>query len=271
MILRSAIDASKPRMFDGIVCLLLPVFLLICVSCRSQIPEQGKRQLRSSAQLIREGSYSVAADELGKFLEAYPSSDEVSEAHYMMGLSLVQTSQPDRAEEAFNLALAVADVPILVHYVRVSLANLAFERHDYSTAGEFYGSYLDDLPRREPFHLAYYRYGLALQAQGRWKQADIQFARVLQFFPEVDILPSVRKHFGWTSYAIELGRFASFELASQQRRDFADLSSQLRWQAQRGPDGWQYVNFYGKFPDFERAKDALAVIKPRLAQARIVP
>ncbi len=254
------------------VCLLLRLILLVvCASCRPQITEQGKRQLRSSAELIRKGSYSVAADELDKFLVAYPGSDEVGEAHYMIGLCRVQISQPDRAEDAFNSALAAADVPILEHYVRLSLANLAFERRDYSTAGEFYGSYFDDLPRREPFHLAYYRYGLALQTLGRWKQADVQFARILRFFPETDILPSVKKHFGWTNYAIELGRFASFELASQQRREFADLSPQLRWQAQRGPDGWQYVNFYGEFSDFERAKDALATIKPRLAQARIVP
>lgn len=258
-------------MFARIGCLLLPIGLLVCTSCRSQITEQGKRQLRSSAELIRKGSYSVAADELSQFLQAYPGSDEVGEAHYMIGLCRVHISQADQAQDAFNSALAVADVPILRHYVRLSLANLAFERRDYSTAGEFYGSYFDELPRREPFHLAYYRHGLVLQALGRWKQADVQFARVLQLFPEADILPSVRKHFGRTSYAIELGRFASFQLASQQRREFADLSPQLRWQAQRGPDGWQYVNFYGEFPDFERAKGALAVIKPRLSQARIVP
>ena len=261
----------SPGMFARILYLLLPIFLLLCSSCRSQITEQGKRQLRSSAELIREASYVDAADELGKFLEAYPGSDEVGEAHYMIGLCRVHSSQPDRAEDAFDFALAVANVPILKHYVRVSLANLAFERRDYSTAGEFYGSFLDDLPRREPFHLAYYRYGLALQALGRWKQADVQFARILQLFPEVDILPSVRKHFGWTNYAIELGRFSSFELASRQRREFADLSPQLHWQARRGSDGWQYVNLYGEFSDFERAKEALATIKPRLAQARIVP
>ncbi len=258
-------------MFARILCLLLPIFLLVCTSCRSQITEQGKRQLRSSAKLIRKGSYLVAADELGKFLEAYPRSDEVGEAHYMIGLCRIHISQPDRAEDAFNFALAVADVPILKHYVRLALANLAFERRDYPTAGEFYGSYLDDLPRREPFHLAYYRYALVLQALGQWKQADVQFARILRLFPEADILPSVRKHLGWTHYAIELGRFASFELASRQRREFADLSPQLRCQARRGPVGWQYVNLYGEFPDLERAKDALAAIKPRLAKARIVP
>lgn len=261
----------SPGMFSRIVCLLLPIFLLVCASCRSQITEQGKRQLRSSAELIRKESYLVAADELGKFLEAYPRSDEVGEAHYMIGLCRVHSSQLHQAERAFNSALAVADVPILKHYLRLSLANLAFERQDYPTAGEFYGSYFDDLPRREPFQLAYYRYGLVLQAIGRWKQADVQFARILRLFPEADILPSVRKHFGASHYAIELGRFPSPELANRQRREFADLSPQLHWQARRGPHGWQYVNLYGEFPDFEGAKDALAAIKPRLAQARIVP
>ncbi len=261
----------SPGMFSRILCLLLLFSLLACASCRTRITEQGKRQLRSAADLVKQASYDAAADELGKFLEAYPRSDEVGEAHYMIGLCRVHISQPHQAERAFNSALAVADVPILKHYVRLSLANLAFERQDYPTAGEFYGSYFDDLPRREPFHLAYYRYGLVLQAIGQWKQADVQFARILRLFPEADILPSVRKHFGSSHYAIELGRFPSPELASRQRREFADLSPQLHAQAQRGPDGWQYVNLYGEFPDLERAKEALAGIKPRLAQARIVP
>jgi tetratricopeptide (TPR) repeat protein len=251
--------------------LLLLVLLVFCSSCGPQITEQGKRQLRSSAELIRNGSYSVAADELDKFLEAYPGSDEVGEAYYMIGLCRVRISQLDRAEDAFKSALAVADVPILERYVRLSLANLAFERRDYSSAGESYGSCFDDLPRREPFHLAYYRYGLALQALGKWKQADVQFAHIMRCFPETDILPWAREHFGWTSYAIELGRFASLDLASQQRREFADLSPQVRWHAHRGPNGWEYVNYYGEFSDFERAKDALAAINHRLSQARIVP
>ena len=115
----------SPGMFTRIVSLLLLVFLVFCASCAPQITEQGKRQLRSSAKLIRDGSYSVAADELGKFLEAYPGSDEVGEAHYMIGLCRVHIGQPDRAEDAFNSALTDADVPILEHYARLSLANLA--------------------------------------------------------------------------------------------------------------------------------------------------
>ncbi len=261
----------RPGTLSRISSLLLPVLLVACASCRIRITEQGKRQLRSAADLVNQRSYDAAADELGKFLETYPASDEVAEARYMIGLCWVHTDQPDRAQSAFSSALDHADVPILKHYLRVSLANLAFERQNYATASEFYGPYLDNLPRRPPFHLAYYRYGLVLQATGRWKQADVQFARILRLFPQADILPSVRKHFGWTNYAIELGRFPSFELASRQRREFADLSDQLHWKAQHGPDGWQYLNLYGEFPDLERAKDALERIKPRVAQARIVP
>ncbi len=261
----------SPRIPSRIVSLLLPILLLACVSCRPKITEQGKRQLRSAADLIDQGSYVVSADELNSFLQAFPSSDEVGEALYMIGLCRVNLGQPDRAQRDFQLALPAADVPVLEHYLRLSLANLAFERQDYPTAGEFYGPYLDSLPHRPPFDLAYYRYGLTLQANGRWKQADVQFSRILRIFPEADILPSVRKHFGWSHYAIELGRFDSFELAQRQRREFPDLADQLHCQTQRGPDGWQYVNLYGEFSDLERAKDALGKITPRAAQARIVP
>ena len=261
----------SPRIRSRIVSVLLPILLLACASCHPRITEQGKRRLRLAADLINQSSHSVAADELSTFLEDFPRSDEVGEALYMIGLCRVKVGEPEQARRDFQAALAAADVLILEHYVRLSLANLAFERQDYHTAGEFYGPYLDSLPHRPPFHLAFYRYGLTLQATGRWKQADVQFSRILRLFPEADILPSVRKHFGWSHYAIELGRFDSFELAQRQRQEFPDLADQLHWHRQWQPDGWQHINRYGKFSDLEQAKDALGKIAPRAAGARIVP
>ena len=263
--------SSSPRIPSRLVSILLPILMLACASCHPRITEQGKRRLRSAADLIRQDSYVVAADKLSTFLEDFPRSDEVGEALYMIGLCRVNAGQQDQAQRDFQAALAAADVPVLEHYVRLSLANLAFERQDYPTASEFYGPYIDNLPQRSPFHLAFYRYGLTLQATGRWKQADVQFSRVLRLFPEAEILPYVRKHFGWTHYAIELGRFDSFELAQRQRQEFPDLADQLNWRTQREADGWQYVNLCGEFSDLERAKDALGKITPRVAGARIVP
>ena len=262
--------ARIQRQLPSRVIHLLLALPLLLASCRAQIDEQGKRQLRGAAKLIQEKSYPAAADELKEFLEAYPASDEIGEAYYLMGLCRVYTNQLAGAGNDFQSALAEADVPILEHYVRISLANLAFERQDYSTASKFYGTYLDKLPRRAPFDLTYYRYGLALQATGQWKQADVQFARVLYLFRLSEIRPSAEQHFNKTHYAIELGSFPSFELADRQRQELPDLAPQLR-QVRYRRDAWRYVNLYGKFPDLVQAKEALQKIKARIAQARIVP
>ena len=251
--------------------LLLPILGLALASCRPGITEQGKRELRVAAGTFKEGSYAEAVDDLERFIEAYPRSDEVAEARYLIGLCRIHTGEPEQARQEFRLALPAADVPILERYVRLSLANLAFERRDYSSAGKFYESYLDKLPRRAPFHLAYYRYGLALQAGGQWKLADLQFARVYQIFPEAEIISAVDQHFGQTHYAIELGRFGSFELAQGQRERLAEWAGELHWHLDRAGAVWEYVNYYGKFPDLRRAEEALGKVKPRLGQARIVP
>ena len=232
--------------------------------------EQGKRQLRDAAKLVEEKSYVSAIDQLEKFIDSYPSSHEVGEAYYLLGLSRLRSGQPDQAEHDFETALAAADVPILEHYARLSLADLAFKQRDYHKATKFYDHYLDKLPRRAPFHLAYYRYGISLQAVGRWKQADVQFARVLYLFPQADILTSVQERFGRTHYAIELGRFSSYESANKQREELADMVVDLP-QVRHTPDGWCYVNLYGEFSDLAQAQKALEQIKPRIDQARIVP
>jgi len=262
--------ARTTRKFSGAVSLVLLVFPILLASCQPRITEQGKRQLRAAAKLIEEKSYAVATDELNQFLKSYPASHEVCEAYYLLGLSRVYSDQLDQAQDDFESALATADVPILAYYARMSLANLAFEQQDYSTAVKFYGPYFDKLPRRAPFHLAYYRYAQALQAVGQWKQADVQFSRILYLFPEAQIVPSAQELFGQTHYAIELGRFTSFELADQQRQEFPDLATELP-RVIRSRDGWYYVNLYAKFSDLVQAKEALEQIKPRLDQARIVP
>ena len=248
---------------------LLPLLLLLA-SCQPKITEQGKRQLLSAAKLVEEGSYATAIDELETFISSYPSSHEAAEAYYILGLSRLQTQNSSQAEHNFESALADADVPILEHYVRMSLANLAFERQDYARAGKYYGRYLDEMPNKPPFHLAYYRYGLSLQALGRWKRADVQFSRVLYLFPQADILRSVQERFGRNHYAIEIGRFSSFELANEQREEFSDLVIDLP-QVRRAPEGWCYVNLYGNFSNLAQAQQALEQIRTRVSQARIVP
>ena len=248
--------------------ILLP---LVLASCQPRITEQGKRQLVDAADLLQQGSSDAqAVEQLERFIDAFPRSYEVAEANYLLGTSRVRTNQFAKAQENFESALARADVPILEHYVRLSLANLAFERQNYAQAGKYYGRYLDHLPRREPFQLAYYRYGLSLQALGRWKHADVQFSRVLYLFPQADILPSVQKRFGRTHYAIELGRFPSFDAAAEQRQQFADLDIPLP-QVRRTSDGWSYVNLYGRFAKLAQARQVLEKIQPRIQQARIVP
>ena len=260
--------AQNTRAFYRAVSLMLLPLLL--ASCQPKITEQGKRQLIDAAGLVQQGSHGRAIDELQRFLQEYPSSHEAAEAHYLLGLARVRTDQLAQAEEDFETALRGADVPILEYYVRLSLANLAFERQDYARAGKYYGRYVDELPRRAPFHLAYYRYGLSLQALGQWKQADVQFSRVLYLFPQADILRSVQDRFGRTNYAIEIGRFSSFELAAKQREEFSDLVIDLP-QVRRAPEGWCYVNLYGDFSNLAQAQQALEKIRPRIQQARIVP
>jgi len=260
--------AQNTAAFYGAVSLtLLPLLL---ASCQPKITEQGKHQLIAAAGLVQQGSHRRAIDELQSFLQEYPSSYEAAEAHYLLGLARVRTDQLAQAEDHFETALHGADVPILEYYVRLALANLAFERQDYARAEKYYGRYVDKLPRRAPFHLAYYRYGLSLQALGRWKQADIQLARVLYLFPQADILTAVQERFGYTHYAIQLGRFSSFDLASRQREDLSDLDIPLP-QVRRAPEGWCYVNLYGNFSNLAQAQQTLQRITPRLPQACIVP
>ena len=261
---------TEHRMLSKAFCVIISFLLVPLASCQPRITEQGKRQLRAAAKLIEEKSYAVAIDELNQFLKSYPASHEVCEAYYLLGLSRVYSDQLDQARDDFESALATADMPILGYYARISLANLAFEQRDYSTAVKFYGSYFDKLPRRAPFQLAYYRYGQALQAVGQWKQADVQFARILYLFPKDQIVPSTQELFGQTHYAIELGRFSSFELADQQRQELPDLAAELP-RVMRSRNGWYYVNLYGKFSDLVQAEKALEQIKPRVDQARIVP
>ena len=259
--------AQSKEVYTAILLMLLP---LVLASCQPRITEQGKRQLIDAANLLQQGSDAQAVVQLERFIDAFTRSYEVAEANYLLGISRVRTNQFAGAEENFDSALARADVPILEHYVRLSLANLAFERRDYVRAGKYYGRYLDRLPRREPFHLAHFRYGLSLQALGQWKQADVQFSRVLYLFPRADILTGVQERFGKTHYAIELGRFSSFDSAAEQRQQFADLDIPLP-RVRRTSDGWSYVNLYGSFSKLAQAQQVLEQIKPRIQQARIVP
>lgn len=263
--------ARIARYFPTVTANLLLILLLQLSGCNSLVSDQNKRQLRDAAKLLEQESYPDASAKLEKLLQQGPPTTAASEAHYMLGLCNVPMQQPDQARRSFQNALQNTDLPILKHYIRLSLANLAFEQQDYSKAAQLYGPYLDSLPRRPPFHWAYYRYGLVLQATGNFKQADVQFARIIHLFPDTDVFDSARNHFGKTHYTIELGHFPSLELAEQQQKEFPDLAEKIISVTRPTTGNWFYVNLYGKFETFPEAKQALASIKNIAGQARIVP
>ena len=251
--------------------LVLPVLPVQFAGCNYYVSEQAKHQLRQSARLVQKDSYAEAADKLRPLLEQEPPNPAASEALYLLGICNLNSGKTDQARRNFHQALDVTEIPILRHYLNLSLANLAFERGDYAKAGKLYGPYIDSLPRRSPFHWAHYRYGLALQTVGKWQQADVQFSRIMHLFPRSDAYESAWQHFGHAHYTIELGRFPSPELAQEQKRQFPDLADQIASAAIHEPDTWSYVNNYGKFENFAQAKQALASIKQIAGQARIVP
>lgn len=251
--------------------LVLPILAAQFAGCNHYVSEQAKHQLRQSAKLVQKNANAQATRKLLTLLEEQPPNAAASEALYLLGICHLRSGQTDQARRSFRQALDVAEVTTLQHYLSLSLANLAFEQGDYAAAARLYGSYLDSLPRRSPFQWAHYRYGLTLQTVGKWKQADVQFSRILHLFQQSDAYDSAWKHFGHTHYTIELGRFPSPELAQEQRRQFPDLADQIVPAAGHEPDNWFYVNNYGKFEKLDQAKQALASIKQIAGQARIVP
>ncbi len=182
--------------------------LCIWSGCSGPLSPQAAELLTNCYTLYEKGDDAAAAQNLDLFLRDNSTSSRSDEGYYLRGLIKARTGDPEGARRDLNSALSKTSNKELRTNALVALGELAWEAGDLALAENTLRQALvyAELGKK-PSDQAHYRLGCVLQRQGRWKDADVQFDRVVYLFSDSKLGQLAARRTHCTAWTIQAGAY----------------------------------------------------------------
>jgi len=251
----------------------LPALVLVCCGLLGGcgLSEQALQQLAAAHAAHLAGDMEGVIRETDAFLADNGRSGRAGEAFYFRGSARFSQAIANSGGDAERLdpaliVLARADLeqavksntPDLRGRSALTLGQLAFDTNDIATADRMFRLAIEHVgqdPVMGP--LALYRLGCALQRQGQWVDADLQFQKVMHQFPASGPSREAARRVNATAWTVQAGSFDSRDDAERAVATLKDEDDSLpvRWVAilEDGASRPRYVVQVGFFASHAEA------------------
>ncbi len=258
------------RMVAGIGSLLLCV--AVAGGCDGTVSPEGARLLQESDLAYRRADDASTVELTSRFLELHPRLRQSAEAYYLRGLARKRQGRTDQAKDDFQAAVSLSGRVDLLARAHLSLGEIAFEAGDMAKAQEHYAEIVEINPSAAPpSDQALYRLGSILQRQGKWRQADARFMRLIRLFDGSELARRAEDRARATRWSIQVGAFADIEGARQFQRKCRAAGLDARMDLDlRGGKLLRLVRV-GSYPRYELARANLERIRKVGKDAYITP
>lgn len=248
------------------ICLLLPI------GCAT-LPEHARQRLLEGDRLYREKNYAAAEVTANVFLKEFPDRPESAEAYYLRALCRIQMGQRITAEGDLDRCLSLSRRDDLTARARAALGGLAFDSGRFTDAITHFGAALERMEERPPADEMHYRYGVALQREGRWDEARKQFSALLHRFPGSRYEDDARRRFSWPlkAFSVQCGAFREAASADALVKKLRGASMDARSAAESRGGRPMHVVYVGSYASYAAADEALKRIKAQVSDAIVVP
>jgi len=246
-----------------------PYLLMMCAAmaalvcgCSAQLSPQAKELLAAGTDAYAAGDNRLAVERMDAFLAEAGRTREAAEAFYVRGLAKYKLGDRAGARQDMQEALARTEDSLLAAKASLALGDLAFEADEMALAENMYRQALADLEEGvKPTDHAHFRLGNVLQRQGRWREADVEFSRVIYFFNGSELARRSKQRLHARAWTVQAGAYAKHEnaVAALERMKRASLAARIEpFMAGRQ---LQFVIKVGRYPSYEQAVAALSNVK----------
>lgn len=156
--------------------------------CGGAVGPEGKGLLLAASGAYQRGDNPAAVRASSRFLQIHPKAEEAGEAHYIRGLAQLRQGALTEARGDLFASLRFARRKDLIALVHAKLGLLAYDAGDMARAETEYRAVLPNTRAgAPPADEAMYRLGCILQRQGRWRDADRFFDKVIHLFDGAEL------------------------------------------------------------------------------------
>jgi TolA-binding protein len=251
--------------------------LLVLVGAGCASDKNAKAELNQGYAALESNQYDQAIQRADAFLQHTPQGAGSAEALYLRGRSLEQKPVRNTAEMQANLQAArTSYIEALNHqpatkleaYIHTSLANVAYQQEDYSTALNEWTNAYEKLDNDDVKSWVLYRVGLCRQRLGQFADADAVFAAVQERYPNTEPAQRSKAHQGARSFSVQVATYANPQSADAAvaalRKDGVN--------AMREPDAkGRSVVLIGPLPSYQQAQQIRSRYASKYPDAIIVP
>lgn len=250
----------------------LVLVVVFATGCTNLLSPQAKQQLQRGYENFEAGRDTEVIREMDAFLQANDRSSRADEAYYLRGMARLRTGNRAGAKEDFNIVLNRSNKDALRGKALVELGNIAYEDKDMALAENMYRQALASDGGNEPSaNHARYRLGSVLQRQGRWKEADVQFDRLVHLLGDSDLGARAARRTHCTAWTIQAGAFRKKDLAELSAKNFKSEGLPASVYPLMYDSEPLFVVQLGRYPTYEQAEAALSSYKQVEGTAFIVP
>jgi len=245
------------------------VVLLACAAgCNGQLTPQGRQLLNRASASLSRGDYGATLADMDRFLHEHGSSRAAGRAHYLRGKARLGLNDRKGARKDLAEALDRSRERDVRINAGLALGDLAFEEGHMATAEQMYRDVISEAETgKPPLDHARYRLGCVLQRRGKWLAADLQFNRVVEYFPGTELARRGARRLHARGWTVQAGAFSDKSRADALARRLktggcpADVTPVLS--AGRP----LFLVVVGRYNDYEQAGEVLGSVRKHQADA----
>jgi tetratricopeptide (TPR) repeat protein len=241
--------------------------VVLCGStgCVEPVSPEARQLLLDGRAAYDRGEDATVLRQTNAFLAQHARSSLSDVAHYLRGLADYRQQNLPAARADLQAALAETKRRDIRLGSLKALGDLAYEDGDLAGADSFFRQALAECePSVRPADEIGYRLGCALQAQGRWSEADEQLDRVAHVFAGSEIARRAERRLRCVAWTVQAGAY--------EKKAAADTEA-VRLRAARLPASTRPVLVDGKLRFFVQAgwfdtRDKAAALLPAVRKVR---
>jgi len=238
--------------------------------CMLGLSQHAQKLCADGLSSYEQGDYAATVRYMDEFLRDNPRSRETGRGYYLRGQAKFQLQDYQGAKADFEQALKrVKDKTTRANSL-AALGDIAWNSDDMTAAENMYRQALIYCSRdARPADHACYRLGCVLQRQGRWRDADAQFNRVVYFFAGSQLAGRAGRRLHARRWTIQAGAFRIRKLADEFAGRLRKQNLPAVARPVASPDRPVFAVQVGRYQTYDQASAALQSVR-RLADDAFV-
>ncbi len=202
------------RVFAGVTTVIC--LAALSAGCNTAVSPEATRYLQAADAAFRQGDDPAAIEAGSRFIRMHPRLEETGEAYYIRGLARCRAGQVNAGKNDLHAALALTKRKDLIALVHCRLGDLAYQAGEMTESETHYRTAIEHVrPGAPPADEAMYRLGCILQREGRWREADLFFSRVVHFFDGTPLAELAADHAHAAQWSIQAAAMSEAASAKQ--------------------------------------------------------